>query len=195
MNASGRKASDEWRGVKPALHSLSGPTSYRKFSWSLEAVRFGFRLFQSLSAAQMPVKLHGEKIIITPNLAASGLNVIVGKTSNRLVNRSPGFTRRHSSGTLPPLTHTSVRSCHWIVYSNVWNNLRSTYLSCTFMFFFLQVCPTKFAYLPYDIWCYYYVIFINTHHISGVALLEVFQRKWHYFEALSRWFCMHVALW
>ena len=28
--------------------SISGRTSYRKFSWSLEAARFGFRLFQSL---------------------------------------------------------------------------------------------------------------------------------------------------
>ena len=194
MNASGRKASDEWRGVKPALHSLSGPTSYRKFSWSLEAVRFGFRLFQTLSAAQMPVKLHGEKIIITPNLAASGLNEIVGKTSNRLVNRSPGFTRRHSSGTLPPLTHTCVRSCHWDVYSPVWNNLRLTYLSCTFVFFPAsmpyQVCISRCRTIYGAT-----IQFINTHHISGVALIQVFQRKWHYIEALPLWLSMHVAWW
>ena len=30
------------------LYSLSGKTSYRKISWSLEAARFGFKLFQSL---------------------------------------------------------------------------------------------------------------------------------------------------
>ena len=42
------------------LYSLSGWTSYRKISWSLEATRFGFRLFQSLwnltgtSAAVLP---------------------------------------------------------------------------------------------------------------------------------------------
>ena len=30
------------------LSSLSGKTSYRKISWSLEAARFGFKLFQSL---------------------------------------------------------------------------------------------------------------------------------------------------
>ena len=30
------------------LYSLSGKTSYGKISWSLEAARFGFRLFQSL---------------------------------------------------------------------------------------------------------------------------------------------------
>ena len=42
------------------LYSSSGKTSYRKISWSLEAARFGFRLFQSLwnltgpSAAVLP---------------------------------------------------------------------------------------------------------------------------------------------
>ena len=42
------------------LYSLSGRTSYRKISWSLEAARFTFRLFQSLwnvtgtSAAALP---------------------------------------------------------------------------------------------------------------------------------------------
>ena len=42
------------------LYSLSGKTSYRKISWSLEAARFVFRLFQSLwnlttiSAAMLP---------------------------------------------------------------------------------------------------------------------------------------------
>ena len=42
------------------LYSLSSKTSYRKISWSLEAARFGFRLFQSLwnltgtSAAALP---------------------------------------------------------------------------------------------------------------------------------------------
>ena len=29
-----------------SLYSLSGKTSYRKISWSLEAARFGFKLFQ-----------------------------------------------------------------------------------------------------------------------------------------------------
>ena len=43
-----------------SLFSLSGNTSYRKISWSLEAARFGFKLFQSLwnlastSAALLP---------------------------------------------------------------------------------------------------------------------------------------------
>ena len=44
-------------------YSLSGQTSYRKISWSLEAARFGFRLSQSLchlagtSAAALPRRL------------------------------------------------------------------------------------------------------------------------------------------
>ena len=48
------------RSTNQGLYSLSGKTSYRKISWSLEAARFGFRLFQSLwnltgtSAAALP---------------------------------------------------------------------------------------------------------------------------------------------
>ena len=51
------------------LYSLSGRTSYRKISWSLEATRFGFRLFQSLwiltgsSAAVLPRCLSNFKAI------------------------------------------------------------------------------------------------------------------------------------
>ena len=43
----GKTLSLFWNGPL-GLHSLSGRTSYRKFSWSLGAARFGFRLFQSL---------------------------------------------------------------------------------------------------------------------------------------------------
>ena len=45
------------------LYSLSGKTSYRKISWTLEAARFEFRLFQSLwnltgtSGAALPIYL------------------------------------------------------------------------------------------------------------------------------------------
>ena len=48
------------RFTSQGLYSLSGKTSYRKISWSLEAARFEFRLFQSLwnltgtSAAALP---------------------------------------------------------------------------------------------------------------------------------------------
>ena len=64
------------------LYSLSGKTSYRKISWSLEAARFGFKLFQSLwnlagtSAAEVPVKFQSDATIATSNLAASRLHEI-----------------------------------------------------------------------------------------------------------------------
>ena len=56
------------------LYSLSGKTSYRKISWSLEAARFGFKLFQS----QHPIS------------RLRGFTRFGGKTSYRLVNRGPG---------------------------------------------------------------------------------------------------------
>ena len=49
-----------WMLPLQGLYSLSGKTSYRKISWSLEAARFGFGLFQLLwnltgiSAAALP---------------------------------------------------------------------------------------------------------------------------------------------
>ena len=66
------------------LYSLSARTSYRRISWSLEAERFGFRLPIALkfdrhlgsSAAEMPVKLQRDTIIITSNLVASRLHEI-----------------------------------------------------------------------------------------------------------------------
>ena len=73
------------------LYSLSGETSYLKISWSHEAARFGFILFQSLcnltgaSAASLPRCLPNT-VIITSYLAASRFG---GKTSYRLVNRGP----------------------------------------------------------------------------------------------------------
>ena len=59
--------------------SLSGKTSYRTISWSLEAARFGFKLSQALKfdrhlgscAADMHLKFQSDTIIITSNLPAS----------------------------------------------------------------------------------------------------------------------------
>ena len=62
------------------LYSLSGRTSYPKISWSLEAARCGFRLFQSLwncAAAEMPDKFQSDTIIITRTFAASRLHGIL----------------------------------------------------------------------------------------------------------------------
>ena len=82
-----------------ALYSLSGKTSYRKISWSLEAARFGFKLYQSLSnlagtsAALLPRSLSNFRAIRTWQYPISRLPDFTsfgGKTSYRLVNRVPG---------------------------------------------------------------------------------------------------------
>ena len=80
------------------LYSLSGKTSYRKISWSLEAKRFGLKLFQSLwnlagtSAALLPRCLSNFRAIRPlqhPNSRLRDFTRFGGKTSYRLVNRGP----------------------------------------------------------------------------------------------------------
>ena len=82
------------------LYSLSGKTSYRKISWSLEAARFGFKLFQSLwnlavtSAALLPRYLsnfRAIRLLQYPILRLRDFTRFGGKTSYRLVNRGPGL--------------------------------------------------------------------------------------------------------
>ena len=96
------------------LYSLSGKTSYRKISWSLEATRFGFKLFQSLwnlagtSAALLPRCLSNFRAIRPLQHPISRLRDFTrfgGKTSYRLVNRGPGYGLL-SVGTKPKLTLT-----------------------------------------------------------------------------------------
>ena len=81
------------------LYSLSGKTSYRKISWSLEATRFGFKLFQSLwnlagnSAALLPrclLNFRGIRPLQHPISRLRDFMRFGGKTSYRLVNRGPG---------------------------------------------------------------------------------------------------------
>ena len=93
------------------LYSLSGKTSYRKISWSLEAARFGFKLFQSLwilagtSAALLPRCLSNFRAIRPLQHPISRLRDFtrfVGKTSYRLVNRGPEATWFNSWGPLHP---------------------------------------------------------------------------------------------
>ena len=71
---------------KLGLYSLSGKTSYRKISWSLEAARFGFKLFQSLwnlagtsaaaAAAEVPVKFQSDTTI-----ARAGVKYVLSNTN------------------------------------------------------------------------------------------------------------------
>ena len=80
------------------LYSLSGKTSYRKISWSLEAARFGFKLFQSpwnwagTSAALLPRCMSNFRAIRPLQHPISRLRDFTrfgGKTSYRLMNRGP----------------------------------------------------------------------------------------------------------
>ena len=89
------------------LYSLSGKTSYRKISWSLEAARFGFNLFQSrwnlagTSAALLPRCLSNFRAIRPLQHPISRLRDFTrfgGKTSYRLVNRGPGPSPDFSCG-------------------------------------------------------------------------------------------------
>ena len=85
------------------LYPLSGKTSYRKISWSLEAARFGFKLFQSVcnlagtSAALLPRCLSNFRAIRRLQQPISRLRYFTrfgGKTSYRLVNRGPVYKVR-----------------------------------------------------------------------------------------------------
>ena len=72
-------------GILPIWpNSYRGRTSYRKISESLEAVRFGLKIFQSFwtmtatyldsSASEMPVKFQNDTISMISKLATSRLN-------------------------------------------------------------------------------------------------------------------------
>ena len=80
------------------ISSISGRTSYRKISWSIEAARYGFRRFQSLwnligiSAAALPRCLSTFKAIQSQWQPISRLWDFMrscGKASVRLLNRGP----------------------------------------------------------------------------------------------------------
>ena len=63
------------------LYSLSGKTSYRQISWSLEAARLDVAMVVSLwvtcSAAEWPAKFQSDWKSLNPNLAASRLHEIL----------------------------------------------------------------------------------------------------------------------
>ena len=103
------------------LYLLSGKTSYRKISWSLEAARFGSKLFQSLwnlagtSAALLPRCLSNFRAIRPLQHPISRLRDFTrfgGKTSYRLVNRGP---ESHKTRWSPDNIHLYLR------YSVIYN--------------------------------------------------------------------------
>ena len=82
------------------LYSLSSKMSYQKISWSLEAVRFGFSLFQPLwnltdtSAAALPrclSKFRAIQPLQHPILRLWDFTRFCGKTTYHLVNSGPVF--------------------------------------------------------------------------------------------------------
>ena len=101
-----------------SLYSQSGKTSYRQISWSFEAARFGFRLFQSLriltgtSAAVLPRCLSNFRALRSLIHTISRLRdftIFGGKTSYLLVNRGPesrfASTAQHHHETLNFMLH------------------------------------------------------------------------------------------
>ena len=113
-----------WFQPTQGLYSLSGKTSYRKISRSLEAARFGFKLFQSLwnlartSAALLPRCLSNFRAIRPLQHPISRLRDFTrfgGKTSYRLVNRGPGYYAQH----IPIIIHTlRVLFCGCFVHTD-----------------------------------------------------------------------------
>ena len=92
-----------WFQLTQGLYSLSGKTSHRKISWSLEAASFGFKLFQSpwnlagTSAALLPRCLSNFRAIRPLQHPISRLRDFTrfgGRTSYRLVKRGPGPSSR-----------------------------------------------------------------------------------------------------
>ena len=115
------------------LYSLSGKTSYRKISWSLEAARFGFNLFQSLwnlagtSAALLPRYLSNFRALRLLQHPISRLRDFTrfgGKTSYRLVKRGPVYI---SMGKGLPEGNGQVRlGVRYVIiflYVQFWNRL------------------------------------------------------------------------
>ena len=91
------------------LYSLSGKTSYRQISWSLEATRLNVIIVVSLwnltgtSAAALPMCLLNFRAIGKVQTRISRLRdftISCSKTSYRLVNRGPGILQSdwHSTG-------------------------------------------------------------------------------------------------
>ena len=59
------------------LYSLSGKTSYRQISWSLEIRCCNGRIALKFGAAEVPAKFQSDWKSLNPNLAASRLHEIL----------------------------------------------------------------------------------------------------------------------
>ena len=118
--------------IVQGLYSLSGKTSYRKISWSLEAARFGLKLFQSLcnlagtSAALLPRCLSNFRAIRPLQHPISRLRDFTGfggKTSYRLVNRGPEkvtMVMRACIMVVPVMNSIFYAIINYYVYPDTW---------------------------------------------------------------------------
>ena len=146
------------QSITLCLYSLSGKTSYRKISWSIEAARFGFKLFQSLwnlagtSAALLPRCLSNFRAIQPLQHPISRLRHFTrfgGKTSYRLVNRGPDCL---CSGF--PLGFWCDADLYVMSWSGVLGTMSSSLLLLLLLFVLVQTsyqltsskyCITKFS--------------------------------------------------
>ena len=146
---SGNVASLYWISLQTAyvqgLYSLSGKTSYRKISWSLEATRFGFKPFQLLwnlagtSAALLPRCLSNFRAIRPLQYPISRLRDFTrfgGKTSYRLVNRGPGVSWTIDNLVLWLPTHFKYSTSRMLYIYNTYMGL--SVLSFIFMYYEFQ---------------------------------------------------------
>ena len=146
------------------LYSLSGKTSYRKISWSLEAARFGFKLFQSLwnltgtSAALLPRCLSNFRAIRPMQHPISRLRHFTrfgGKTSYPFVNRGPDSS---SNITTEPL-QKNIHDC--FIWVNIMERQTIWWLHS----------PTSMIYIQYLM--YSYTIYPILVYVMIVPLITI----------------------
>ena len=177
------------------LYSLSGKTSYRKISWSLEAARFGFKLFQSLwnlvgtSAALLPRCLSNFRAIRPLQHPISRLRDFTGfggKTSYRLVNRGPvsgtDLNGRGGWGESHNLTRV-IKHVHPLIHGSSFSNVSGGFLGvmkrinrgkisielCGFLLAKVLVCCLYFIWFRFEIWNFVWCVspvFENTNQIQ-----------------------------
>ena len=181
-------------------YSLSGKTSYRKISWSLEAARFGFKLFQSLwnlagtSAALLPRCLSNFRAIRQLQHPISRLRVFTrfgGKTSYCLVNRGPEYDFLCSIFQHPQTIVAYEGHIYHIEAGTKWLIFRRQYFEMQLSeekFWFIEICFR---------WRSHHWFRLQTHcfiliHRSLVAL--VIQGPWQLqTTVIRRWFMKKIG--
>ena len=123
----------KWRikhvqSINQSIYSLSGKTSYRQISWSLEAVRlcyndridltFGRHL--GSAAAEVPVKFQSDRESL--NLRLRDFTRSYGKTCVRLVNKGPGDRSELGKQAVPSVTlfkYATFEITQWDIWLHI----------------------------------------------------------------------------